>query len=105
VKRLERSLFDKGFEAIVVDASEDPLLAKENSWNVLYAAGFMVIYATPSLGIEEEMQLKAVAGPRYFDLDALNLSADNAAAAQQVLALAESLRIANEDKSNERGLR
>ena len=95
-KRLERSLFDDGFEAIVVDASEGELLAGKDSWSTLYAAGFMVIYATSSLGIEEQMQLKAVAGRRYFDLDALNLPTDDAHAAQQVLALAESLRIANE---------
>jgi hypothetical protein len=56
----------------------------------------MVIYATPSLRIEEQIKLNAVAGPRYFDLDALSLPADDADAAQQVLALAESLRIANE---------
>jgi sulfate adenylyltransferase subunit 1 len=97
-RRLERSLFDEGFEAIVVDASEGPLLAAEDSWSVLYAAGFMVIYATPSLRIEKGMQLKAAAGPRYFDLDALNLPADDIDAAQHVLAVAESLRIANEEQ-------
>jgi len=96
VKRLERSLFDKGFEAIVVDASEGPRLAAEDSWSVLYTAGFMVIYANPSLRIEEQMQLKAVVGGRYFNLDALNLPADDADAAQQALVLAESLRIATE---------
>jgi len=94
-KRLERALFDEGFEAIVVDASEGPLLA--DSWSVLYAAGFMVIYATPSLRTEEQVQLKAVAGQHYFDLDALSLPADDADAAQQALALAKSLRIANEE--------
>jgi hypothetical protein len=58
----------------------------------------MVIYATPSLRIEKGMQLKAAAGPRYFDLDALNLPADDIDAAQHVLAVAESLRIANEEQ-------
>jgi hypothetical protein len=37
-----------------------------------------------------------VAGSRYFDLDTLNLAAEDADAARQVLLLAESLRIANE---------
>jgi bifunctional enzyme CysN/CysC/sulfate adenylyltransferase subunit 1 len=96
VKRLERSLFDEGFEAIVVDASEDPLLAARDFWSALYAAGFMVVYANPSLGLGERAELEAVAGSRYFDLDALNLPADDPDAAQQVLVLAESLRIANE---------
>jgi len=94
-KRLERALFDEGFEAIVVDASEGPLLA--DSWSVLYAAGFMVIYAKSSLGPAERAELEAGAGDRYFDLDALSLPADDADAAQQALALAKSLRIANEE--------
>jgi predicted GTPase len=96
VKRLERSLFDEGFEAIVVDASEASLLSARDQWAILYATGFLVIYVNPSLGPEERAEMKAVAGPHYFDLDALNLPANDADAAQQVLALAESLRIANE---------
>jgi hypothetical protein len=95
-KRLERALFDKGFEAIVVDASESALIAAKDFWSFLYAAGFMVIYANPSLGLEERAELEAGADGRYFDLDALSLPADDADAAQQVLALAEPLRIANE---------
>ena len=102
-KRLERALFDEGFEAMVVDASEAALLAAKDFWRVLYAAGFMVIYASPALGVEEQNELKAVAGPRYFDLDALSLPADDADAAQQVLALAESLRIANERQEQRKG--
>jgi hypothetical protein len=95
-KRLERSLFAEGFEAILVDASEGTLLSAKDSWNVLFATGFAVIYANPSLEAEERAELEAVAGGRYFDLDALNLPADDADAAQQVLLLAESLRIAPE---------
>jgi bifunctional enzyme CysN/CysC/sulfate adenylyltransferase subunit 1 len=102
-KRLERALFGEGFEAIVVDASEAQFLAAKDFWSVLYAAGFMVIYASPALGIEEQSELKAVAGPRYFDLDALSLPADDADAAQQALALAESLRIANERQDQRKG--
>jgi hypothetical protein len=98
VKRLERSLFDEGFEVIVVDASDGPALSARGSWSVLYAAGFAVIYADPSLEPEERVDLEAVAVGRYFDLDALNLPADDIDAAQHVLTLAESLRIANEEQ-------
>ena len=93
VKRLERSLFDEGFESIVVD---NALNGAKDSLNVLCAAGFVVIYANSSQEPEERAELEAVAGGRYFDLDALNLPANNGDAAQQVLALAGSLRIANE---------
>jgi sulfate adenylyltransferase large subunit len=95
-KRLERSLFEAGFEAIVVDAKARSLLSAKDSWSILYASGFAVIYANAFLEAEERAELEALAGGRYFDLDSLDLPADDADAAQRVLALAESLRIANE---------
>ena len=95
-KRLERALFDEGFEAIVVDADKTSLLSARDQWAILYATGFVVIYVNPSLQPEEQAELKTAAGSGYFDLDALNLPADHADAAEQVLSLAESLRIANE---------
>jgi bifunctional enzyme CysN/CysC/sulfate adenylyltransferase subunit 1 len=95
-KRLERPLFEAGFEATVVDASEVSPLSARDSWAILYAAGSVVIYAKPFLEPEERVELEAAAGGRYFDLDTLNLAAEGTDAAQQVLVLAESLRIANE---------
>jgi sulfate adenylyltransferase subunit 1 len=95
-KQLERSLFEGGFEAIVVDANATSLLPAKNSWSVMYATGFVVIYANPSLEAEERVELKTLAGSRYFDLDTLDLATEDANAVQQVLLLAESLRIANE---------
>ena len=95
-KRLERTLFEEGFEAIVVDANAMSLLfSAKDSWSVLYATGFVVIYANPSLGSEERAELKSVAGGGYFDLDTLNLAAEDADAVRQVFLLAESLRIVN----------
>jgi bifunctional enzyme CysN/CysC/sulfate adenylyltransferase subunit 1 len=95
-RQLERSLFDEGFEATVVDANATSLLSAKDSWSVLYATGFVVIYANPSLDPEERLELEAVAGSRYFDLDTLNLATEDADAVRQVLLLAESLRISNE---------
>ena len=95
-KRLERALFEKGFEAIVVDADKTSLLSARDQWAILYATGFVVIYVNPSLQPEERAEMKTVAGSGYFDLDALNLPADHADAAERVLSLAESLRIVNE---------
>ena len=95
-KRLERALFEEGFEAIVVDASKVSFLSARDAWAILYATGFVVIYANPSLEPEEQAELKAVAGDGYFDLDTSDLAAEDARAVQQVLLLAEPLRIANE---------
>jgi len=95
-KRLERALFEEGFEAIVVDASKISFLSARDAWAILYATGFVVIYANPSLEPEEQAELEAVAGDGYFDLDTSDLAAEDARAVQQVLLLAEPLRIANE---------
>jgi len=95
-KRLERALFEDGFEVIVVDASKASFLSARDSWAILYATGFVVIYANPSLEPEERSELRTMAGDSYFDLDTLDLAAEDTKAVQQVLLLAESLRIANE---------
>ena len=63
---------------------------------MLYATGFVVIYANPSLKPEELAALKTVAGSGHFDLDTLDPAAEDAQAVQQALLLAESRRIANE---------
>jgi bifunctional enzyme CysN/CysC/sulfate adenylyltransferase subunit 1 len=94
-RQLERALFEGGLEAIVVDEGGASLLSARDSWALLYATGFVVIYATPSLDPEERLELEAVAGSRYFDLDTLNLATEDADAARQILLLAESLRISN----------
>jgi hypothetical protein len=79
-----------------VDAKVPSFLSAKDSWSLLYATGFVAIYTNPSLEAEERAELEAVAGNRYFDLDLLDLPADDAEAAQKVLLLAESLRTANE---------
>jgi sulfate adenylyltransferase large subunit len=94
-RQLERSLFEGGLEAIVVDEGGASLLSARDSWALLYATGFVVIYANPSLDPEERLELEAVAGSRYFDLDTLNLATEDADATRQILLLAESLRISN----------
>ena len=99
-KQLERALFQAGLEAIVVDATEASLLSARDSWALLYAAGFVVIYANPSLNAEERLELQAAAGSRYFDLETLNLAAEDVDAARQVLLLAESLRTTNERRAD-----
>lgn len=99
-KQLERALFQAGLEAIVVDATEASLLSARDSWALLYAAGFVVIYANPSLNAEERLELQAAAGSRYFDLETLNLATEDVDAARQVLLLAESLRTTNERRAD-----
>jgi hypothetical protein len=90
---LERALFEQGFEVMVVDGKKASFISARTAWATLHAAGFVVIYENPSLGTEERLELRTAAGDHYFDLAQLNLAAGDPEAVQQVLYLAESLRI------------
>ncbi len=94
-RRLERALFDEGFEAMLVKENPSDPLTK-NTRAALHAAGFVVIYHNPSLDPDERSLLKAAAGEHFFDLAELDLPAGEAEAVEYVLTLAVSLRIPRE---------
>ena len=89
---LERALFTAGFEAMVVDERASAISAR-TAWATLLAAGYVIIYQNPSAGAEERANLRAAAGDRFFDLTELDLPAEGSKTVEQVLGLAESLRI------------
>jgi bifunctional enzyme CysN/CysC/sulfate adenylyltransferase subunit 1 len=91
-RQLERTLFEAGFEVMVVE-EKTSLMSARTAWATLCAAGFLVLYHNPSLGIEERADLRAAAGAYFFDLADLKLPHAGAEAVEQVLALAETLRI------------
>jgi len=91
-RRLERALFEEGFEVMLVEQHATSASTR-SPWAVLYDAGFVVIYQNPSPSREERTDLKSAAGERFFDLAELNLPLGDAEAARRVLALAESLRL------------
>jgi sulfate adenylyltransferase subunit 1 len=94
-RRLERALFNEGFEAVLVEKNPcDPLT--KNIWAALHAAGYVVIYHNPSLDPDERLQLKAAAGEHFFDLAELDLPVGDAEAVEYVLTLAASLRMPRE---------
>ena len=91
-RRLERALFDQGFEVMFVEENPaDPL--PKNIRAALHAAGFVVLEHNPSLGPNERSHLKAAAGEHFFDLAELGLPVADAEAVERVLSLAQSLRI------------
>ncbi len=90
-KQLERSLFERGFEVLVLEgdtlSSEVlPLLLKP-----LWSAGLLVIYSCQSIAQADRDAIEALAADYAFDLAALHLSADDREAVRQVLALTKSL--------------
>jgi sulfate adenylyltransferase subunit 1 len=92
-RRIERALFDDGFEVIVAGVSA------KTAWPTLRAAGFVVIYQNSSLGAEGRLELKAAAGDRFFDLAELKLVSGDADALEHILAFARTLRIRAEDET------
>lgn len=90
--RLERTLFEEGFEVMAVDEHSSFSSAK-NAWAALHAAGFLVLYQNPSLGVEERLEMRSLAGNRFFDLDTLDLPMDDAEAMERILVLVQPLRI------------
>jgi hypothetical protein len=73
--RIERKLFEEGFEVIVVGGESGASVSPRAAWSALHAAGLVVIYQNPSLGSEERLELKAVADERFFDHLELKLPA------------------------------
>jgi sulfate adenylyltransferase large subunit len=90
--RLERTLFEEEFEVMAIDEHSSFSSAK-NAWAALHAAGFLVIYQNPSLGADERLELRSLAGNRFFDLETLDLPVDDAEAMERILVLVQPLRI------------
>jgi sulfate adenylyltransferase subunit 1 len=95
--RIERRLFEIGFEVMAIDENEAPLTPARAAWATLYAAGFVVVYQNSQLGLEGRLQLRAHARDRFFDLSEMNLPAGDAEVLEHVLILAKSLRISDGD--------
>ena len=99
-KQLERSLFERGFEVLVLDG--DPLSSEVllTVLNTLWSTGLLVIYSCTSIAQADRDAIKALAADYAFDLAAWQLPADDREAVRQVLGLTESLRteIRSEDQ-------
>jgi sulfate adenylyltransferase subunit 1 len=98
-RRIERALFDDGFEVMVASEETGSLVSVKTAWSTLRAAGFVVIYPNSSLAPEERLELKAAAVDRFFDLAELKPVSGGADALEHILAFARTLRIRAEDEN------
>jgi sulfate adenylyltransferase large subunit len=98
-RRVERALFDDGFEVMVAGEETGSLASAKTAWSTLNAAGFVVVYQNSSLGAEERLELQTAAGDRFFDLGELKLVSGDADALELILAFARTLRIRAEDEN------
>jgi hypothetical protein len=99
-KQLERSLFERGFEVLVLEGGTPSPQALPLRLKPLWSAGLLVIYSCQTIAQADRDAIKALAADYAFDLAALQLPADDAEAVRYVLALTESLQagIRSEDQ-------
>jgi sulfate adenylyltransferase subunit 1 len=98
-RRVERALFDDGFEVMVAGEETGSLASAKPAWSTLHAAGIVVVYQNSSLGAEERLELKAAAGDRFFDLAELKRVSGDTDALERILAFARTLRIRAADET------
>jgi sulfate adenylyltransferase subunit 1 len=92
---LERAIFKRGFEVMVVE--ENAAIS-----SALHAAGFVVIYHNASLKDKELAKLRNSAGTHFFDLGELELPEGQAEALERMMFLLEALRIPQDAAHPER---
>jgi hypothetical protein len=94
-ERLERSLFDRGFEVRLVRQDQCPAAALSAVLVALYSAGLVVIYAghLPSLDLET---LRKKSGGKFFDCPTSGNSEMAEETVERMLGIAETLRVNSE---------
>ena len=98
--KLERALFDRGFEVLHFDdeASGGTLL---DTVRAAQRIGAVSIYSGVPLDIETKQRLASEPNPRLFDLSPKNENPNDGHVFRRALALADSLRFAKPQKNQE----
>src|SRR5258705_4976601 len=91
-EHLERNLFEKGFEALLVRQDELPASALPSVLSALWSAGIVIVYAG-ELTSQERDAIHAVAGDRFFEFRAAENSVTPDEILHQALSAAETLRV------------
>ena len=94
-KQLERSLFERGFEVLLLEGDTLSPEALPLILKPLWSAGLVVIYSSTAIAQANRNAIKALAADCAFDLA---LPADDREAVRRVLALTESLEIRSKDQ-------
>jgi hypothetical protein len=92
--KLERLLFERGFEVLHLNQSEFSNDTLVEAISVTQSAGIIVLYSGDTLSRETKHRLAADFGSRFFDLAGAQKPHDEEDATRRVLALAQSLRLA-----------
>lgn len=91
---LERSLFDAGYQVLVLDDAHGPGEWSEVLIHGLYSAGFIVLYATTGTGEQRKHLLySAIPAERILDTDGLDQKSGGDQVRKQIVAWIADLRI------------
>jgi hypothetical protein len=92
---LERTLFERGFSAVLVDGSSGESLDSVAGISALWEMGAVIVYLEDSVSAQARSRLKAIAGEYLFDVSAEG-SGGQVETLGRSLAFAEGLRIADD---------
>ena len=99
--KLERLLFERGFEVLRLNQPEFSSDSFAETVRVAQKAGILVLYSGEALSREIKRRLAAEFSNRFFDLSsAPGLHGSDEEMTRHVLALAESLRLVDEPRKN-----
>jgi sulfate adenylyltransferase large subunit len=99
--RLERALFERGFEVMIVDGAEGSPRALAETIHAVQKLGAICIYSGEVLDTETKQGLLAELRTQLFDLSPENENASDEETFRRALALADSLRFAKPRNNQE----
>ena len=95
--RLERTLFEQGFEVLHFDGREAPSALLLGAVHAAHILGAILIYSGDALATEAREKLAAGVTPALFDLSQEREKFDDEELLQRALAAADSLRITEQE--------
>jgi hypothetical protein len=99
-ERLERTLFESGFEAVLVRAGEVPSSALPVVIAALWNAWFVIVYSSDVFTREEESSLQSIAGKLLFEIPVAAQAESAEENLERARKIAEALR--GIDRENDR---
>jgi len=101
--RLERHLFEQGFEVLHLTGSAVSIGALSETIRVTQAAGIVALYSGSNLDAETKRLIARDAEGRFFDLaESRDFDAPEEESARQALAFTQALRLSPAEKNRDR---
>jgi hypothetical protein len=100
--RLERALFQQGFEVLHLDDREPSSYSPQDAARVAQSIGAVFVYSGDALDTDAKQQLTSEQMPRLLDLSQKSENFDDEELFRRALAFADSLRLAKTDNNREK---